>query len=287
MILFAFFVSLSTIFPACGATAAPLPAKDALVLHIRETFGVPAQVPLELGDLKPSGIPGLDMASLTIGAGDQAQKQTVYVSKDGRHYFMSEAQDLKVDPDAVRREKIKLDGAPSRGPEDAPIQLVEFSDFECPYCRQAQLSLEKELEAYKGKVRLVFKTFPLERIHPWAKTAAVAALCAARQKPEAFWTLGDAYFEGQKDITPDNVRAKSLELAAKAKLDSGAFATCIDKAETADIVAANIEEGEKAGVGSTPSFFVNGHPIRGYSSFEPFKELIDEMLAGTHAKPKS
>jgi protein-disulfide isomerase len=195
---------------------------------------------------------------------------------------MAESQDLKVDPDTSRREKISLDGAMSRGPKNAPVTIVEYSDFECPYCGKAQPDLEKSLEPYKDKVRLVFKTFPLERIHPWAKNAAIGARCAARQKPETFWTFADGYFAAQKDISPQTIKSKSMELAGKAGLDAKAFESCYDKAETASEIQADIDEGEKVGVNSTPSFYVNGHPIRGYSNFEPFKELIDSMLAGKH-----
>jgi protein-disulfide isomerase len=268
---------------ALPASAASLPPKQQIVTHIRESFGVPPQVPLDLSDPKPSGVSGMDSATLTIGAGEQSQKQPVYFSKDGRHYFMAEAQDLKVQPDASRRAKISLEGAMSKGPKDAPVTIVEYSDFECPYCGKAQPDLEKSLEPYKDKVRLVFKTFPLEHMHPWAKNAAIGARCAARQKPEAFWTFADGYFAAQKDITAQNVRAKSLELAGKAGLDAKAFEACYDKAETAAEIQADEEEGEKVGVNSTPTFYINGHPIRGYSSFEPFKQLIDEMLAGKHA----
>lgn len=266
---------------AAQALASTAP-EEKVVYHLRESLGLPKAVPMDLGEPKPSGLPGLKVATLSIGSGEQAQQRELYLSEDGRHYFFSDKLDVEVDPDSDRSSKIRLEGVSAKGPKDAPVTVVEFSDFQCPYCRNAHLQLSESLKEFEGKVRLVFKHFPLERIHPWAQPASVAAACAGRQGDAAFWTVADGFFADQQKISKETLKAKALELAAQANLDKSKFETCFDKAETAELVRRDVADGDSLGVGSTPSFFINGHPIRGYSSFEPFRELIKEMLEGKH-----
>lgn len=261
-----------------------LPSKAEIITHIREVYAMPSKVPMSLGKIQPSDLPALRKATLTIGQGEKAQRQTVYFSRDGQHYFLGEPRNMKVPPDKDRRSKIQLKGAPSMGPKDAPVTIVEYSDFQCSYCRRAHLALKDRLSLpkYENKVRVVFKHFPLSHIHPWAEPAAVAAACAAHQRPEAFWTFADAFFENQKEITKDKLRDKAMELADEAKLKKPEFIKCYDKQETLGGIQLDKKEGNRVGVASTPYFFINGHPVRGFGKFERLQALIDEMLAGKH-----
>ena len=167
--------------------------------------------------------------------------------------------------------EVKAEG-PSKGDPKAPVTLVEFSDYECPYCATAQPTLKRVLEQYPGKVRLVFQNFPLS-IHPSAPKAAEAALCAGEQG--RYWEMHDRLFANQKALGTDSLKAHARALA----LDPLAFDKCLDSGRMAPVVEANRKLAESAGVNSTPFFLVNGRPLSGAQSFERFRELVDWELA--------
>jgi protein-disulfide isomerase len=166
---------------------------------------------------------------------------------------------------------VKAEG-PSKGDPKAPVTLVEFSDYECPYCATAQPTIKRVLEQYPGKVRLVFQNFPLS-IHPSAPKAAEAALCAGEQG--RYWEMHDRLFANQKALGTDSLKAHARALA----LDPLAFDKCLDSGRMAPVVEANRKLAESAGVNSTPFFLVNGRPLSGAQSFERFRELVDWELA--------
>lgn len=205
----------------------------------------------------------------------------IYLSPDGRHALwgaFGEPQDLGVDPDRENLGKMRLEKAYGRGPKDAPVVLVEFSDLQCPFCKKAHEALEAELfKAYGKQVRWVSKHYPLRGRHPWAYDAAVAVSCAGAQKEPAYHALQGALFAAQESLTPANLRERALAFAREQKLDAERFAACFDKKEAAAAVEADIAEGDGLGVDSTPTLFVNGRrapPL----PFEALKPVIDEML---------
>jgi len=154
---------------------------------------------------------------------------------------------------------------PAKGPATAPVTIVEFSDFQCPFCSRAEEVVSKVLKAYDGKVRLVYRDFPLP-FHPQAEKASEAAHCAMAQGK--YWEMHEKLFANQKALEP-------TELG----LDQSKFDKCLDSGQTAKAVAANRSAGEKAGVTGTPAFFVNGYELSGAQPFEEFKNLIDGELA--------
>jgi protein-disulfide isomerase len=162
---------------------------------------------------------------------------------------------------------------PSRGPADAPVTIIEFSDYQCPFCRRAEPTVKQVLDEYEGKVRFVFRHFPLDRIHPQARGASEAAACAAEQGK--FWEYHDELFAGDAQLD-----APGLEAAAqKTGLDTAAFKSCVESRKTQALVEADVRDGEAAGVSGTPAFFINGIPLRGALPFDEFKKVIDEELA--------
>jgi protein-disulfide isomerase len=162
---------------------------------------------------------------------------------------------------------------PSRGPDDAPITIIEFSDYQCPFCRRAEPTVKQVLDQYEGKVRFVFRHFPLDRIHPQARTASEAAACAAEQGK--FWEYHAELFSGDGQLDRPVLDAA----AEKTGLDGAAFKTCLDGRKTQALVEADVKAGEEAGVSGTPAFFINGIPLRGALPFEEFQKVIDEELA--------
>jgi protein-disulfide isomerase len=160
---------------------------------------------------------------------------------------------------------------PSRGPRDAPVTIVEFSDFQCVFCRQVQETLNRVLEAYPSQVRLVYRHFPL-RNHDLAGPAAEASVCAEEQG--RFWAYHDALFAHQDELS----EPKLLDLALQADLDTESFEACLAEGRYRERVAADFQAGREGGVRATPAFFVNGRPIFGVESLETFRELIDREL---------
>jgi protein-disulfide isomerase len=166
---------------------------------------------------------------------------------------------------------LKADG-PVRGRADAPVTVVVFSDYQCPFCRQADPALRQLLNAYATDVRVVYQEFPLS-IHSDAEKASEAALCAGEQGryPE----MHDALF-----ARPDAMHVDDLKRAAAALgLDASSFASCLDSGRKAPVVDASRRLGESLGVEGTPAFFVNGHPLMGAQTFTRLKEVVDYELA--------
>jgi protein-disulfide isomerase len=158
-------------------------------------------------------------------------------------------------------------GSPFTGPKDAPITLVEFSDFQCPYCWKAAAQLREVLKAFPTQVKLVFRQFPLET-HSQAALAAAAAIAAHKQGK--FWQLHDAMFTGRQDLS----RPSITKLAASAGLDMKRFEADWPSKETLEAVMRDMQDGEKAGVEGTPTVFLNGKRYNGSLELEPMRNVI-------------
>jgi protein-disulfide isomerase len=176
---------------------------------------------------------------------------------------------------------ITTDGEPSLGPREAPVTIVEFSDFQCPHCRAAQETLKALLRKYGGKVRLVHRDFPVPQLHPGATAAAEAARCADEQ--DTFWPYQDLlYANPTKQAETDLVR-----YAEELGLDSGRFQECVRQRRHAPAVARGMTEGRNAGVVGTPTFFVNGIPLVGARPLSEFAELIERELSRRRVSDRS
>jgi protein-disulfide isomerase len=175
---------------------------------------------------------------------------------------------------AFKRYDVPVDDDPAIGPEDAPITLIEFSDFECPYCRRWHEEVYGRIrEEYSDEVRIVFRDFPLTSIHPNAIPAAEAANCAGEQ--DKYWEYHNLLFSGE-DVS-QNVY---LDYAEELALDIEAFEECRESGRHEDEVMADYQYAAGLGVRSTPTFFLNGIPIVGAQPYDVFKEVIDKELAG-------
>jgi protein-disulfide isomerase len=270
--------------------SAPAIDKKALEEYVRHLFLWDSRIQIQIADPKPSEIPGFFDVAVTASNGSASQSETYLVSKDGRKIIRGTVYDISRDPFAADREKLHTDAAPSLGPADAPVQIVLFSDFQCSYCRQeAKVIREQLIPAFGKDVHLTFKDYPLEAIHPWAKTAAIAGRCVWRQKPEAFWTFHDWIFQHQDEITPDNLKTKVLEFAANNRLEPIQFADCIDNKATAGEVERSIAEGRALNLNSTPTLFINGRRLVGAISWEQLGPSVqyERDYARTHPRAEA
>ena len=176
------------------------------------------------------------------------------------------------------REQISLENVPARGPADAPVTIVEYSDYTCVYCRRFFETQEGPLfERYSGKVRLVYKNFPLTGLRAWSQDAALAGACAFRQGNDRFWALHEKLFHEAPRLREG--RPLYLELGRDAGLDLPAFTTCLDKRQAMPDVTRDIEEGDRLGLNGTPTLFVNGRPVEGLIPTGRFFQVVDEALA--------
>jgi len=170
------------------------------------------------------------------------------------------------------RMKVLTAGSPSQGPTDAPIELIEFSDFQCPYCYRANPTVKQVLTTYGNKIRFVYRNYPLPS-HPNARPAAEAAQCANEQGK--FWPYHDRLFADQSKLNDDDLKASAAALG----MDAAKFNACFDSHKYKTLVEADMQAGNDAGVNGTPAFFINGRMLSGAQPYEEFKRVIDEELA--------
>jgi protein-disulfide isomerase len=183
--------------------------------------------------------------------------------------------DVRLTPPPVFRAKVASEGFPTRGPASAPITIVEFSDFHCPYCRAVQPTLNQVMAKYPGKIRLVYRHFPLDSLHPQARRAAEASWCAAEQ--DKFWQFHDRIYASGPDASEETLK----RLAGEAGLDTAKFSSCVASGRAAAAIEKDVEEGERHGVSGTPGFFVNGRSLSGNMPLDAFVRVIDEELQAT------
>lgn len=240
------------------------------------------QIQVALADPRPSGVPGLYELQVTARYQQSSVEELFFVSADGKHIvrgalFRTDQPPYASDAARIRTEGHPVFGAPD--PKAARLQLVVFSDFQCSFCREEARSLRENLpKAYPGQFRLVFRDYPLEQIHPWARQAAVAGRCALRQGNELFWKYHDWVFEKQQEIQVENFRAKVMEWLRAAGGDEAVFAACLDSPEPAAEIAASIAEARQLRIQSTPTLFVNGRALAGSIPWPQLKAILDLEL---------
>ena len=184
---------------------------------------------------------------------------------------------ILLEPD--RAPVVAGDGSPAKGPADAPVTIVEFSDFQCPFCSRVLPAIEETIKTYGDQVRVVFRQYPLN-IHPQAQKAAEASLCANDQGK--FWELHDAMFADQRNLAVEQLKAK----AAAVGVDAAKFDACLDGSKYAEKVAEDMNHGISVGVNGTPALFVNGRFLSGAVPFSEIEKLVDDELARKGIEPK-
>ena len=271
----------STATRPSAPSAAPTQLQKNVEAYLRNLYAIGPNVQLTVSVPKDSEVPGLLETTVDVKDGENSQSAKFYVSKDGKYLVRGDVSDLSKDPLAETRAHIQVKDAPSLGDPNAPVTLVEFSDFECPVCRSLHDVLRGMLPNYP-QVRVVFKDFPLEQLHPWARTAALAGRCAYQQDPKAFWKVYDAIYDQQEVISASNAWSKMADFAAGAGLNTDGFKACMAGPEAGAAVDASRENGKQLEVNSTPTVFVNGRRLVGADP-HALEQYIQYEIA--HAKP--
>lgn len=211
-----------------------------------------------LDEFEDSEIAGLKKGTITFGR----QPLPILISDDGSQLIVGEIIDSTVDPLQEVISKITLEDVPLKGSKDAKVTVVEYSDFQCPFCKQASDMLPSLMEEFDGKIKVIFKQFPLPN-HNWARPASIASLCAYEQDNDKFWEYHDLLFANQKEITLENSNEKFKEFAKESGLNEDEFDKCLTSETVASRVDSEMNEARQIGVSSTPTFIIDGLVVPG------------------------
>ena len=252
-----------------------------IVDYVRTRFKVPAAVKLTVGPFKDSEYADFYETTIYGQEGEKKSATPAFMTKDGRYTVIGSIFNLNTDPRTEVEQTINLRDQPSVGPANAPVTIVEYADLECPTCAEMQKFIESQLlPKYGSKIRVIFKEFPLVTIHDWALRAAIANECAYQLDPANFFHYRSIIFESQGMVNAANVRQLLLDFGERAGLNQLKLATCMDSKASLPRVEADMAEGRKLGVMSTPTLFINGTPVVGLSA-ERIYAMIDKALAAS------
>lgn len=277
---------LALVCLGCSAQSAPQEQVQRIEREVRSYYSIPPNVKITVGPLRASDFPNYDALTINMDGNGKKQDYEFLLSKDGKTLLRMTKLDISKDPYVETMKKIDLNGRPVRGNKDAKVTVVNFDDFECPYCSRMHQTLFPEiLKEYGDRVQFVYKDFPLSEIHPWAIHAAVDANCLAAQNSDAFWDFADYIHANQHEVSSEKTREGqyaaldklTTDQGQKHNLDSGKLQACI-KAQNEAPVKASIKEGESVGVNATPTLFVNGEEMDGALPLNELRAALDHAL---------
>ena len=247
-----------------------LPSEQTVNEFMRRMFGYDSTIRWKVLQINPTEVS--NVAQVTVSINDQQRPWIIYTAPDGQHAFVGELIPFGSDPFAVARKEMEAKAkGPAKGPQNAPVSIVEFSDLQCPHCKQAQPTLEK-LISEVGNAKMVFENFPIDQIHKWANLGARYGDCIARTNNDSFWRFIDGVFNEQDQITEQNATEKLNEIAKAAGADPAATATCAASPQAKADVIQSYELGVANGVTGTPTLFINGRKIANINSI-PYDQL--------------
>ena len=265
------------------------PADASLRALLQKRLLVPDAKNIELGPSKPGPFTGVSSRAVTlVNPEAPGQKAEIEVFIDAAGKSMVIAQHYAVVDSAhpweqVDLKALHLEDHATLGPDNAPVTIIEFGDFECPYCARAFSEIETLVDStYKDRVHLIWKNFPLN-VHPWAEQGAVAAECAREQNPAAFWSFARDLYRDQTEINPQNLRAHIDGYIGLLGLDAKGMNACILGKTAEDRVQQDVKDAQAIHLSSTPTFIVNGTPVIGLPSSKVFDFVITEQLQERHA----
>jgi protein-disulfide isomerase len=282
------FLLLLVICLGCVAQSASPELTQKIERQIRSYYKVPPEVHILVGTPSPSSeFSNYDSLTVTVDNGGKKQDLTFLVSKDRSSMMRLTKFDLNKDPFAATMSKIDINGRPTRGAKASKVVLVNYDDFQCPFCSRMHQTLFPDiLKEYGDRVTFIYKDYPLLEIHPWAMHAAVDANCLAAQNGDAYWDFADYIHANQHEVSNEKTPGARLEAVDKITLLQGQkhnldvvqLQSCI-KAQDEGAVKASMKEAEGIGVeGATPTMFVNGEKLEGAQSVSQMRAALDHAL---------
>ena len=262
--------------PAKPAASSPggLPSEDTVNSFLFQMFGYDATITWKVVDIRPSQVPGLAEVTVTLTTPQGSNANRFLVSSDGKHAISGEIMPFGAKPFAETREKLEKGvNGPSKGPDKAPVTIVEFSDLQCPHCQKIAPIVEQLLAQEPG-VHFVFQNFPLP-VHNWAEKGAGYVDCIGHSSNDAVWKFIQKTFEEQNNITEANADEKLKAIATASGANADEVAACAVKSETKARIQSSMALGKSVDVTGTPTLFINGRMVGGGAPLDALKKIVD------------
>ena len=282
--------------PSATTSSTPNASSDlteVIERHVRAQYQLPPDVKVTLGPLRASEFPNYDALTVTFSSATKKQDFEFLLAHDHKTLLRMTKLDLSVDPYAEIMKKIDVSGRPTRGNKDAKVTVVNYDDFECPFCARMHSTLFPGLfKEYGDRVLFIYKDFPLEEIHPWAVHAAIDANCLAAQNNDAYWDYAD-YLHGNQSVVSDakgrDGQNSELDKLAtlqgqKHNLDVPKLQACV-KLQDEKAVRASMHEADTIGVEATPTMYVNGRKLDGAVPEDEVRLALDQALKDAGLAP--
>ena len=286
---------VAVLFTACAfaqaqpapAAKAGLPTEDTVNSFLFQMFGYDATITWKIAEIRPSELPGLAEVTVIITSPQGSNANKLYVTPDGKHAISGDVLPFGAKPFEDARAKLErgINGA-AKGPAKAPVTIVEFSDMQCPHCKDVAPKVD-QLLAQEPDVHFVFQNFPLPA-HNWAEKAADYVDCVGRASGDAVWKFIEKTFAEQTNITEANADEKLKAIATDSGVKADEIAVCAAKPETKARIEASVALGKSVGVTGTPTLFINGRAISGAAPVDLLKKVVEfQVTQGKEGKQEA
>lgn len=262
------------LFVAAQDKAAP-PTEETVNAFMQHMFGYDSTLTWKISEIKPSNVGGLSEITVLMSTAQGQQNAHFFVTADGQHALVGDMIPFGADPFATDRGRLQKGiNGPAKGPATSPVTIVEFSDLQCPHCKEGQPTLDQLLAA-EPTAHFVFQNFPLP-MHNWAMKGAAYVDCIGRTSNDAVWKFIQKAYESQSDITEANADEKLMAIADASGAKGSEVATCAAKPDTRARIDASMALGKAVGVSGTPTLFINGRKVGlGGAPLDYLKNLVE------------
>lgn len=253
--------------------------------EVKQTFNIPSDMDISIGQPESGVYSAFYRVPVVVRTKTQQQSTDIFLTKDRQALVVGLIFPIRARPRPEVLKSISLTDAAVQGPNDAPITIIEYGDLQCPACARMHEFMEKDLiPRYSGKVRIVFKEFPLVALHNWAWTGAIASKCVYQIDPKQFVEYRSSVFQRQLEITAADVKSSLLQVAKTVGVDVPKLSACIDDQTPKSLVDQDVREGKLLEISTTPTFVVNGRIVAGMPEKDYFYKIIDDALAPTQTE---